>query len=134
MTLHYSRTRMDAPSPIKDAGFAMRTRPATAGPMRDELVPGGMQFYDSVTSEPLGGSARRRPNTARGNLGGQHSQAEAHHAPSRFTAAARMSSMRLFPAQDLEPNLRMHHGAMNQYRDVLTDAGNEVEEMMQSER
>ena len=135
MTLHYSRTRMDAPSPVKDANCTVRTRPATAGNVRDDLVPGGTQFYDSVTSEPLGGNARRRPSTARASLGGVHLPTGTHHPHSRFTAVARMSSMRLFPAghENTERSI-LPASAMEQYQEMLVEADNEVEEMMKLER
>lgn len=74
MTLHYSRARMDAPTPVRDALMPARSRPATAGHLRGyELARGeNTMFSDPTTNEPLGGSVeqRRRPSTARPDLGG----------------------------------------------------------------
>ena len=75
MTLHYSRARMDAPTPVRDALTPARSRPATAGHLRCyELARGAgtTMFLDATTNEPLGGSVelRQRPSTARPDLGG----------------------------------------------------------------
>lgn len=134
MTLHYSRARMDASSPVRDAAApgAARARPATAGTFRDELVPGGTRFYDSTTGEGLGGAVRRRPSTARGNLGGQHLQTSRMRP--KFTAADRMSSTRLFSAHESPERTESCGSAVDDYHELLMEADNEVEEMVQSER
>jgi hypothetical protein len=129
MTLHYSRARMDASSPVRDAAAsgAARTRPATAGTFRDELVPGGTRFYDSATGEGLGGAVRRRPSTARGNLGGQHLQTSRMRP--KFTAATR-----LFSTHESPEGTESHENAVDEYHELLMEADNEVEEMVKSER
>eukprot|EP00802_Teleaulax_amphioxeia_P015619 Tamp_15710.p1 GENE.Tamp_15710~~Tamp_15710.p1 ORF type:complete len:360 (+),score=79.92 Tamp_15710:45-1082(+) len=77
MTLHYSRARMDAPTPVLDAHVPAHTRPATAGHLRSAGSVrgyGATMFFDATTREPLGGTVelRGRPSTARPDLGGSY--------------------------------------------------------------
>ena len=135
MTLHYSRARMDASSPVHDAVPA-RTRPATAGVGRD-LVPGGMQFFDAVTGQPLGGATRQRPVTARGDLGraGLSQQGTPKLGLSHgLSVAGRCAWSGHDSIAEMDPAIEFEDVGIDGYGSTLRDADIEVEQMIVAER
>lgn len=129
MTLHYSRARMDATSPVRDVLVPTRTRPKTAGQLttytHDESGP-CLVFYDSVTNEPLGGAVRRRPNTARPDIGGILASQGSPIAATRSHIDSRIKSEMSSPVADQRQ--------LEGYVQVLEEADAEVEQMVAAER
>jgi hypothetical protein len=117
MTLHYSRARMDAPTPVRDALTPARSRPATAGHLRSyepARGAGTTMFFDATTNEPLGGSVelRQRPSTARPDLGGS------------ITATFVVQRSAPSASWDYEPS----------YQELVEEAETELAKMVTAER
>ena len=125
MTLHYARARYDGPLAVKDVATP-RSRPATAGnaQSRDWLATGSTQFGDTTTGESMGGAARQRPNTARGDLG----RTNWHH-PRDSVSSSRPTSARNDTTISKESR-----DAVEEYNSMLAEAESEINQMVVAER
>ena len=117
MTLHYSRARMDDPTPVRGTLTPACSRPATAGHLRGyepARGAGTTMFFDATTNEPLGGSVeqRQRPRTARPDLGGS------------ITATFSVPRSAPRASRDYEPS----------YLELVEEAESELAKMVTAER